>query len=596
MSYFPSIGQNVVADANNTTSTPINSGAWWAGLASSSLGIVGIQLMVKADQDATIYIDQAPAGMSAGVGTATITGTNTLNGTLTKFTRDLHIGDVIVFDPLGTPQTLTITSITSDTQAGVSTASNVGVAKAFNQYYWDVNDSYQYKASINNFGVTVQAVGSYLRVRVQNISASNQTYFRVATALCPIVEAVPRSLDAHGHLQTAVEEISDEYGFQVENTPMGEMRTVSPVRLAGSTFDGSTVDPNFWNVVNTNGGTVTQSSATAQLQTNTTANGATLMYSVRKARYVGGSSMVYRTTIRFNDTGTANNKRRFGVGLIGNYTLTISSASVVAGDVYTNNGQQFQILKTETTTTATAFGTGNPGAGAQTYTRVSGTGPASLTGSNFAAASVVTDGAWFQLDGTTFSVVTAKRGTELPVNSGSFNGTIGATYEPGVGVVTYEIYWTSSKVYFAVGGETLHTFSATSTAWTSSMNMFLFADNVNSSGSTSNVIMYSRVASIRRLGPLETESIYRNLTTATTYNLKWSAGRLKTITVNNCNLNAGALTLYDSFAASTGAVIATIQIPKNAALTPFTLHYNLPFHYGLTAVLAVAGDVTITYE
>lgn len=59
------------------------------------------------------------------------------------------------------------------------------------------------------------------------------------------------------------------------------------------------------------------------------------------------------------------------------YTFTITSATVVAGDTYTNNGQTFQVTTSGTVTSMPASGTGAPGASG-TLTRASGSGPATL--------------------------------------------------------------------------------------------------------------------------------------------------------------------------------------------------------------------------
>jgi hypothetical protein len=442
----------------------------------------------------------------------------------------------------------------------------------------------------------VQAISSYVRVIVTNTSLVNQTYLRLQTILCPIASAEPRALTETGTMKTSIYSIEDDYGFEVENTPMGEMRVVTPTRLAGSSFDGATVDPSFWTVTNTSGGTSTQASATLIMATNTTANGATLLSSVRKARYVGGSGMCFRMVMRLGDTGTASNKRRWGIGVVGNYNITITSASIVAGDVYTNNAQQFTVLHTATTTTMIANGTGNPGAGAQTYTRVSGTGPATLTGSAFAAGTTIVDGAWFQLNGSTFSVVTAKRGTETPVDTGSFNGALGATYNPPSTVTTYEIYWTNSKVWFVIEDQILHTFFGSTTAWTSTMNQYIVADNVNSGGSTTAVNMYIRVASIRRLGPLTSQPIskYQSGTTAGVI-CKYSAGNLHGITISNITNNGSVVTLLDGISAGGGNTIWSGTFQQN---TNFSFDFKgLPFYNGLTLIIATqTATVTVIYE
>jgi hypothetical protein len=722
MSYITSFNQNVVADANNSSNAPLNAGLVFAGLATSTLGVAGIQVSLKTDQNSTIYIDQS-GGLLAGVGTATITGTNTLNGVLTKFTRDLNIGDVIIFDPAGTPQTLTITSITTDVLAGVSTAVNVGVAKSFNQYYWDIQDTYSYNALVNNAGFTTQAVSSYLRVRVKNTSIVNQTYLRLQTALCPIVEAVPRSLSTEGNLkigvaediavtstlncttniaagvtwsgtfdvitnQTAIQFIllynqntsiyveqsldgstaaltdtfygfantavaqsvasvasffrirvknqnagvqaiggivavktailnvlprildnnghlrisspTDPYGFEIENTPTGEGRSITPIRIAGVAFEGSTVDPTFWTVTNANGGTTTQANGRLDLLTNTTANGSTTIVSYRRGRYIPASSMAFRSNMRVGDTGTVDNIRKWGVGLVANYTLTISSASVVAGDVYTDiSGSIFQILITGTVTTATVLGSASPVAGARTYTRASGTGAASLTGSAFTVVATITDGYYFQLSGTTFSVVTSIGGTPTPVNSGSFNGVLGSTYTPSTNVTTYEVYWNTKNTWFVINGNILHTVSNALTPLSNSQSLSIVLSNVNSNSSISNVAIYARSLSIRRLGALVTQStsIFQSGTTAGV-TLKYGLGVLKSIIISSI-VTGSVVTLYDSITAA-GKVLwsATLSVPTQANSllnVPYSLDFkDMPFFNGLTLYIGTQNCNILT--
>jgi hypothetical protein len=87
-----------------------------------------------------------------------------------------------------------------------------------------------------------------------------------------------------------VTKISDSYSFEVENTPMGEMRTVIPIRLIGTTFIGTTLDTNFAAATLVNGGTATQANCQLIVRTNTTANGSAIIQSKRTARYNGGSA------------------------------------------------------------------------------------------------------------------------------------------------------------------------------------------------------------------------------------------------------------------------------------------------------------------
>lgn len=109
------------------------------------------------------------------------------------------------------------------------------------------------------------------------------------------------------------QEIIDTTGNLTEVTPYGEIHTVEPVRVAGGVFNDSSVDPSFFTVTNTNGGTTSVTNTIATLATNTTANGATQIYTSQIARMIGGSSNRFYGRIFTGDSGTANNVRRWGM-------------------------------------------------------------------------------------------------------------------------------------------------------------------------------------------------------------------------------------------------------------------------------------------
>lgn len=111
---------------------------------------------------------------------------------------------------------------------------------------------------------------------------------------------------------SVLKQISDQYGFDAECTPIGELRAVNPTRLVGTAFIGPTSDASFWYVTTANGGTNGQGDGQATLKTNTTANGVCTMESIRVARYVGGSTPRFRAVIESGDSGTANNIKRWG--------------------------------------------------------------------------------------------------------------------------------------------------------------------------------------------------------------------------------------------------------------------------------------------
>jgi hypothetical protein len=449
------ITQNVIADSHNSSVANVNAGETFTGTSTSTLGVAGIQVSLKTNQDCTVYVDQSPTD-------------------------------------------------------GVSPD-------------WDITDTYSYISSKGGNSWTTQAVNSYVRVRVKNTSTSNTTYFRLQTALCPVVEAVPRSLNENGRFITDAT-LSDDYGFSVSDTPMGEMRVVTPVKLVGTTFVGTTLDLNFWLTTGTaNGGTVTQANGQVTLATNTTANGAAELSSIRRGRYIAGSSMRYRAIAQL-DVGLTDNKRRWGVG-------------------------------------------------------------------DWVTLPTLVDGAFFQLDGTTFSVVTLKGGTPTVVSSGSFNGNFGATYTLNTNAHTYEIYWTNSKVYFVIDGTLLHLVAANTDTWTNTVSFYIGCDNINSNNLDVNKTLKIRVMSIARLGQLQSAPIYKHITTAATTICKYGAGTLHSIIVGTPANQI--ITIFDN-TTNSGTIMSVITLGNNTS--PIELHYDMDFYTGLTIVNSGTIDATLVYE
>lgn len=457
MSFFSKFEQNIKASTVNSSEANLDASGTFTGTADSTLGIAGIQISLKTDQNCTITVEQSPDDAPAGP-------------------------------------------------------------------HWDIVDTYNYYAG-GNFGVTVQAISSYFRVTVTNLNtATATTYFRLQSVLCPIVEAIPRSLDENGHLVTAVHNVKDLYGWEVENTPMGEMRVITPTRLVGANFDQSTLDTNFWITSVNNDGTVTQTDCEVTLATNTSSNGSSALYSVRRARYVSGFAQRYRTQIKLS-SGVENNKRIWGV----------------------------------------AYGSTMP---------------------------TITSGAYFELDGSIFSVVTMKSGIETRVSSGSFNGNLGLTFNPGTSNRSYEIYYNNGKVWFVVGDTLLHTVSASSVSWTSTLSFNIIMKNINSSDISSNNTMVCRVASIARLGPEHSEPIYKYISGASTNVLKYSGGNLHRIIINSGG-NGSSITIYDN-TSGTGTRIGYIETFKVSA--PTSIDFMSPFYNGLTVVVVGTVTFTVIYE
>lgn len=402
------------------------------------------------------------------------------------------------------------------------------VEQSPNGVNWDISDEIPYYASINNFGQTLQAISSFLRIRIKNISTVASTYLRFQTALCPSVEVLPRRLDDEGHLVVHNFGTEDKYGFAQENTPMGDLRVVEPVRLVGTVFEDTVIDTNYWTYSNSgSGSSVTQANTQIVLTPGLSSGNIASVHSVRRARYVSGSSMRYRAVVQLNDVATTNNKRRWGVG----------------------------------------YGASLP---------------------------TITNGAYFQINNDVFSVVLNKNGSETVVSSGSFNGRFGDVHKLSTNVQTYEIYWTNSKVWFIVDDEIIHTFSADTETWSSTMNFHVFLDTTNTGVVGASSPILCRTASIYRLGRLENAPVWRNINTTTTNGLvlKRGAGRLHSINLNTIP-NGTSISVYDSL--TTTNPIAII-VPPNGAM-PFLMNYDLDFYTGLTISTTPASvNITVVYE
>jgi hypothetical protein len=383
-------------------------------------------------------------------------------------------------------------------------------------------------------------------------------------------------------------QLGDQYGFQVECTPTDELRVVEPVRLVGTPFD-SVIDTNFW-TTSVSTGTVA-SLGSEGIITSGTANGHfAKLYSVRNARFVGGSSLKFRTHVRLGDTGTANNTRRWGVCQYSNYIFTATTtATATVGAIYTNNGQFFKVLKTAAgAATLETFGSGAPSA-ASTLALYSGVGDANIAYTANTNVYAPYDGAWFQLSGNTFSVITAKGGTEAKVDSGAFSQV--TSYTPTTSNVAYEIYVTNGAAYFVIGGVLYHKTTGATATWANTMSPFVFADSINT-GNSAAVTLNLRALNISRLGLYATAPMYKNITGNTITVCKTSGGILHSV-IFGTPIDK-AFVIYDSPAGAVGPKIATIT---PVAVSPFTLSYNCPFFYGLSVdPSAGAQNVTLIYE
>lgn len=189
------------------------------------------------------------------------------------------------------------------------------------------------------------------------------------------------------------------------------------------------------------------------------------------------------------------------------------------------------------------------------------------------------NGFFYQLSGTTFSVVTRKDGVDTVINSGSFNGA-STTYALDTNSHVFEITWSHQRVLYTIDDVLVHSIEAATTTLASSLAFKCTASNTNSGGSTTNVVMDIRVMFISRLGSAAPRPVWRNIATNTTTVCKMAPGSLSTLVVDNKGNLGGTVTIYDNTVAS-GSLILDLTVPANTT-TSFT--FNLDFYTGLTIV------------
>jgi len=446
-----SIIQNVAADSNNSFNQSLAMGASISGVASSTLGVAGIQVSLKSDQNCTVYVDQSPDGTN-----------------------------------------------------------------------WDITDSYTYYYSLGGAGWTTQAINSYYRVRVTNTGTTTATYLRLQTALCPIVEALPRALSHDGALKVDVTGFHGEnIGEAVNVSPAGEMMVAEHSRLVGTSFTGTILDPNFWiTPTKTGSAGVIVASGMAQLYTGATANSSVVLNSNRVARYIAGTPNYYRGAVNCPAI-TGANVRRWGA---------------------------FDAL----------------------------------------------DGYFYEYDGTTLSVVARRNGSDSSkISSGSFNGTGGATYTLDANVHTFEIFWTSSNVWFCIDEVLIHKIKDTLVPSTYTQHLRVGLQCTNSDGNVARNTLNVRTSTINRMGKLESTPHWYNITSSETRVLKYGPGSLHRIVCNDIGAAGNTLVLYDGISAVGYPTIASLDLNKS---TIISLDYNLPFSSGLTYTSNSSVNMTVVYE
>jgi hypothetical protein len=198
------------------------------------------------------------------------------------------------------------------------------------------------------------------------------------------------------------------------------------------------------------------------------------------------------------------------------------------------------------------------------------------------------DGFFFQINGETFGVGVRKGASDTIINSGSFNGNIGASVVMDTTMQKLFIEYDHLSVKFFVNNRLLHTVLATTTSLTNSLDLPITMENNNTGGNTTDNGFEVLFASVQRNGTLSTSTASKYISTNTTTICKYGAGMLTRVIVTD---NAGTIKIYDNTAGS-GTVLAEIDSAKVLG----ELDFGISFSTGLTIVTTGGGKAVIIYE
>jgi len=206
-----------------------------------------------------------------------------------------------------------------------------------------------------------------------------------------------------------------------------------------------------------------------------------------------------------------------------------------------------------------------------------------------------TEGYYFSLASSTFSVCTMLATTPSCINSGSFNGNgtaSGGAYSLDTNYHTYEIYYTNKRAMFVVDSNPIHTFTATTGPNIGTEHLRPYISNINTGvGSVRHI--YATVMTIARLGKTTSQpkSFFQQGTTAGVL-LKVGPGSLHSINVSGV-LNNSVVNIYDGTSTAgtllytTGTMFITNQSNNLPFVVPLDTDGGVPFVTGL--FLAITG-------
>lgn len=199
-----------------------------------------------------------------------------------------------------------------------------------------------------------------------------------------------------------------------------------------------------------------------------------------------------------------------------------------------------------------------------------------------------TDGAYFDITGTTVSCYTRKAGVDtLRATAGSLNGQFGDTFTMGTNSHFFEIVYQPRQVVWLADNRIIHTHSAAASTWTESLHLPLFFENFNFGGSTTNVTLQVRLGAIARFGIPQTQvdGFWQSGITAGVQ-LKYGPGNVWGVALSGIANNA-TVVLYDG-TSTAGRVIYSTGAMGAQTIPIFIPLYGEAFNDGLFLVISGA--------
>jgi len=208
----------------------------------------------------------------------------------------------------------------------------------------------------------------------------------------------------------------------------------------------------------------------------------------------------------------------------------------------------------------------------------------------------IVDGYFFQLDETVFSIGYARAGTPVLVDSGDFNGNLGATFTPTA--ATYylvSIEYTPMGAFWYIDGKLLHKIGAAHLSNTNTLPIVI--ENENTGNSIIDVVFDTVGLYIARQGELITSPISSRATGVSGTVFKYGAGNLRGMQVSTIVDNA-EVDIYDGLSNAGTLIWASGKLKKKDDGTNLQIDFwNLPFNDGLFIDITVqSADVLVVYE